>query len=143
MNNNVLNEEEQVVFEEINNWLRSINNTLWVVTSLFITGNFVLMMSDKYRSIIDLLKGCFLGKLIFLLLLLVMYMFVMGMIISSIKLGKLMVKGRLTKENLAKYLEFNYGDFLKIYHLKAAIGTLWGNLFIVFILFFIYTWFFN
>lgn len=112
--NNIINNEKQIVLEEISRWGRTINNTVWIVTSFFIALNFLLIRSTFYEPIScfimnnHLLINLILIIFVLLLLWIIPVLFVLSMIVISKNLSDLFYYDSLKIRNLKSKLEFNH-----------------------------------
>jgi len=146
--NNTPNKEEQAVSTEIHNWARHINNVVWLVTSFFITLNFIVIskiLSDSVRDCLYLLDGwetLLLLFIVFLSLWLVPASCVVSLLIISEKLHELLNRCVVQqKEDLEDELKFHFSDFKRFF---MVIKEPWGWIIIAFTIFFglIWTWIF-
>lgn len=138
--NDFIKEEERIVFEEINKWLRNINR---IVTSIFITINFLAIRSAFYKPISDFIENhpfwlnFLLVIMVLLLLWIVPVLFSFAMIIVSKKLYNL-INISLNTEALKSALKFDlYNDARKLYE---AAKYPWAWILIALTAFFFLIW---
>jgi Ni,Fe-hydrogenase I cytochrome b subunit len=141
--NDFIKEEERIVFEEINKWLRNINNIVWIVTSFFITLNFLAIRSAFYKPISDFLayhsfwQNSLLIIIVLFLLWIIPVLFSFAMIVVSKKLYNL-INSHLSIDALKSALKFDlYSDTKNLYE---AAKYPWAWIIIALTIFFIVIW---
>lgn len=111
-NSNILDDKNRIVLEEINRWGRTINNIVWIVTSFFITLNFLIIRSTFSKDIsYFIMNNTFLLNLLlifsaYLLLWIIPFLFVLSMIVISQNLFDLFYYDSLKIRNLKSKLSF-------------------------------------
>lgn len=144
--NNILNDEKRIVLGEINSWLRNINNTVWIVTSFFITLNFLIIRSTFYKPVSCFIKNsCFLQNLLLIslvlfLLWIVPVLFILSMIIISEELYNLIKSDSLEIKKFAEVSKFDLRKDIKIKKVYRAIKLPWGWILIALTAFFFVSW---
>ena len=135
-----MSDNGQIVFQELNSWLRHINNLLWTVTSLLLSLNFLAMERAINRGIEFLQKPFpyIFFPWFFISQSIALFYYVISLTVLTIKARKLLKYISLKPEDLQKAIISNRGDFKE--YCKDAIKTPWALVTLVFVIFFIIFW---
>ena len=135
-----MSDKGQIVYQELNNWLRHINNLAWTVTSLLLSLNFVAMERTINRSTEFLLKPSYhiFFPCFFISQCIALFYYVISLATLTIKARELLKDSSLKPEQLLEAIKFNFADLKKYW--KDALTTIWVLVTLVFIISFIIFW---
>jgi len=136
-----IDEEGQIIFKEISKWQQYLISTMWIITSFFISLNFLIIRVVKKDYIYIVEQNCF-WFVIFLVLCFTEWMLSISLLIITLNLDELVENQnrKLTIIDFTNALKFKWPDLLPWQKTPRAIIKPWGIVNSVFFLAFALIW---